>query len=559
NYLSGYLMKKIFEMAEGCPALDTLEREYASVVNQRPIPPMDFSDMDEEKTASQLHDEQFVESESEDEGVPTGYEPLQNDSDDEFADEKDSPEVLQPKENTKLSANAMETIQKAMQSISLPAPAWGKNLSDEELVALLLRQSAKPTACQTTSFAYLPTKDKMSIRSVTCSTPTNIAVIKYWGKDSVALNTPINSSVSVTLNQKQLKTVTSIVASQSFPADRIWLNAAEQDINNKRIQVVLKEMRRLASDKALDNDGKPIRKADWAKYKLHIVSINTFPTAAGLASSAAGYACLVAALIELFQAQEEYPGQFSVVARQGSGSACRSLDGGFVRWEKGTKADGSDSLAVQVADHEHWPELEAIICVVNDKEKDTSSTSGMMTSKDTSELLGFRAREVVDKRLTAIEAAYKAKDFATFGKITMMDSNQFHATCLDTYPPIFYMNEVSRSIIHMVHKYNDFKGGVKAAYTFDAGPNAVIFVEKQNTSEVLGLLLNYFDQAGDLEVRGDFDKTKAVKPVADLLNSLKIAAAPGALKMIYHTTVGEGRKVLPASESLINLATGLPK
>ncbi|KDO31253.1 diphosphomevalonate decarboxylase [Saprolegnia parasitica CBS 223.65] len=364
------------------------------------------------------------------------------------------------------------------------------------------------------------------MRSVTCSTPTNIAVIKYWGKDSVALNTPINSSVSVTLNQKQLKTVTSIVASTTFAADRIWLNGAEQDINNKRIQVVLKEMRRLATSKALDADGKPIRKEDWPSYKLHIVSINTFPTAAGLASSAAGYACLVAALIELFAAEEEYPGQFSVVARQGSGSACRSLDGGFVRWEKGTKADGSDSLAVQVADHLHWPELEAIICVVNDKEKDTSSTSGMMTSKDTSELLGFRAREVVDKRLHAIEAAYKAKDFETFGKITMMDSNQFHATCLDTYPPIFYMNEVSRSIIHMVHKYNEAAGRVQAAYTFDAGPNAVIFVEKKHTAEVMGLLLHHFDRDATLEVRGDFEKKHVVAPAASLLSAVKVNAAP---------------------------------
>ncbi|OQR96102.1 diphosphomevalonate decarboxylase [Achlya hypogyna] len=397
------------------------------------------------------------------------------------------------------------------------------------------------------------------MRSVTCSTPTNIAVIKYWGKDSVALNTPINSSVSVTLNQKQLKTVTSIVASPTFDADRIWLNGAEQDINNKRIQVVLQEMRRLATDKAVDADGKPIRKADWPSYKLHIVSINTFPTAAGLASSAAGYACLVAALIELFAAEEEYPGQFSAVARQGSGSACRSLDGGFVRWEKGTKADGSDSLAVQVADHKHWPELEAIICVVNDKEKDTSSTSGMMTSKDTSELLGFRAREVVDKRLRAIEAAYKAKDFATFGKITMMDSNQFHATCLDTYPPIFYMNEISRAIIHMVHKYNDSVGAVQAAYTFDAGPNAVIFVQKQHTAEVMGLLLHHFDKDASLEVRGDFDKKSAVAPAADLVAAVKVNAAPGSLKMMYHTTVGEGRKVLDASESLIDLATGLPR
>ena len=80
--------------------------------------------------------------------------------------------------------------------------------------------------------------------------------------------------------------------------------------------------------------------------------------------------------------------------------------------------------------------------------------------------------------------AYKTRDFAKFAVTTMMDSNQFHCTCLDTYPPIFYMNDVSKSIIKIIHAYNDFKGAVKAGYTFDAGPNAVIYVEEVRQREV---------------------------------------------------------------------------
>jgi diphosphomevalonate decarboxylase len=112
---------------------------------------------------------------------------------------------------------------------------------------------------------------------------------------------------------------------------------------------------------------------------------------------------------------------------------------------------------------------------VSDKEKDTSSTSGMETSRLTSELLQHRAAAVVQPRLEAIEAAYLARDFETFGRITMQDSNQFHAVCLDTYPPIFYMNDVSKAVIRVVHVVNAYFGCVKAAYTFDAGPNAVIY------------------------------------------------------------------------------------
>jgi diphosphomevalonate decarboxylase len=104
-----------------------------------------------------------------------------------------------------------------------------------------------------------------------------------------------------------------------------------------------------------------------------------------------------------------------------------------------------------------------VILVVSDKEKDTSSTSGMETSRLTSELLQHRAAAVVQPRLEA------------FGRITMQDSNQFHAVCLDTYPPIFYMNDVSKAVIRVVHVVNAYFGCVKAAYTFDAGPNAVIY------------------------------------------------------------------------------------
>jgi diphosphomevalonate decarboxylase len=218
------------------------------------------------------------------------------------------------------------------------------------------------------------------MKVATCAAPTNIAVVKYWGKADARLNTPLNSSVSVTLDAALLRATTSVAADARFERTRLWLNGSEAPIN-ARTEAVLRELRALATD----------RKA--AAQHLHIVSENSFPTAAGLASSAAGFACLVAAVAELLGVREAFPGQLSAIARQGSGSACRSLAGGFVRWDKGGGeqcADGSDSIAVQVADEHHWPELCAVVCVVNDRAKDTSSTSGMQHTKRTSELLRFR-------------------------------------------------------------------------------------------------------------------------------------------------------------------------
>lgn len=144
--------------------------------------------------------------------------------------------------------------------------------------------------------------------------------------------------------------MTTVMASKTFPEDKFWLNESEFPLNS-RAKTVLKAVRKLAQDKVDPETGEVIvKKADWPQYHVHISSVNTFPTGAGLASSAAGLACLVHTLTKVFNAKETFPGEFSTIARQGSGSASRSLYGGFVRWQKGQRADASDSIAIQVAD-----------------------------------------------------------------------------------------------------------------------------------------------------------------------------------------------------------------
>lgn len=195
-------------------------------------------------------------------------------------------------------------------------------------------------------------------------------------------------------------------------------------------------------------------------YKLHICSENDFPTAAGLASSAAGYACFVYTLASLYGLENV---ELTGIARLGSGSACRSIYGGFVQWQRGESADGSDSVAVQIAPASHWPDMHVLILVVSDARKKVGSTIGMRNSIETSELLKYRADHCVPKHVQQITKAILNKDFATFGEITIKESNQFHAICLDTYPPCVYMNDQSHSVSHFVHKYNEKAGKVRVS------------------------------------------------------------------------------------------------
>ncbi|KAK6203645.1 GHMP kinase [Scheffersomyces amazonensis] len=334
----------------------------------------------------------------------------------------------------------------------------------------------------------------MTVYTASCTAPVNIATLKYWGKRDKALNLPTNSSISVTLSQKDLRTLTTASASSDYTSDKLWLNGKEESLESPRSKACLQDLRQLRAQVEASNSDLP----KLSQYKLHIVSENNFPTAAGLASSAAGFAALVSSIAKLYKLPQDMS-ELSKIARKGSGSACRSLFGGFVAWEMGESIDGEDSKAVEVAPLSHWPTLKAAILVVSDDKKDTPSTSGMQLTVATSDLFQYRIKDVVPKRFEEMKSAILAKDFEKFAELTMKDSNSFHAVCLDSYPPIFYLNDTSKKIIKLVHKLNELEGKIIAAYTFDAGPNAVIYYDESNEQKVLGLLNTYFGSLGGWE------------------------------------------------------------
>ncbi|CRL07495.1 CLUMA_CG020462, isoform A [Clunio marinus] len=366
--------------------------------------------------------------------------------------------------------------------------------------------------------------------SVTCIAPVNIAVIKYWGKRNESLILPINDSLSVTLSTADLCSKTKIIADAKFTDNVMILNGKEENFENERIQRCVKEIKARAAELG----SCPKELLEW---KIHIESENNFPTAAGLASSASGYACLVYSLAQLYDLKKQ---EISDIARMGSGSACRSIYGGFVQWQKGIQLDGKDSIAFQVAPASHWPDLHVLILVVNDSKKKIGSTSGMARSVVTSELIKYRVEKCVPQRIHSMTQAIKDRDFSKFAEVTMKDSNQFHAICLDTFPPCVYMNDVSHEIVNYIHEFNRTEGETKVAYTFDAGPNACLYLLEKNVKRVLSFVNHIFPN--DNQKSAEYVRGIPVEYESEDVNEFQNYPQyeKNTLKYIIHTKVGEG-------------------
>ncbi|XP_034477291.1 diphosphomevalonate decarboxylase [Drosophila innubila] len=388
--------------------------------------------------------------------------------------------------------------------------------------------------------------------SATCVAPVNMALVKYWGKRNEELILPINDSISMTLDANEMSAKTTVCASESFKENRMWLNGDVVPFEeNARLMRCLEGVQRLA----LANGAQRFP----LSWKLHIASYNNFPTAAGLASSAAGYACLVYTLARLYEIPMNE--ELTTIARQGSGSACRSLYGGFVQWHRGTTEDGRDSIAEQLVPAEHWPEMHMLILVVNDARKKTASTKGMQLAVNTSTLIQHRAKEIVPQRIKELKSAIQSRDFKTFAEITMKESNQLHAIALDTYPPCVYMNDVSHAIVNFVHDYNESVGSLQAAYTFDAGPNACLYVLAENVPKLLAAIQLAFPNDSQQSV--EYVKGIPVPPVetekCNTNGSVGHVYSKNMLKYIIHTKIGNGPHQLSDEKSLLIDGLPLPK
>ncbi len=306
---------------------------------------------------------------------------------------------------------------------------------------------------------------------ITSESHPNIALVKYWGQRNSDLYLPYNSSISITLNSK-LWTRTSVSTSKELKKDEVYLN--KKKLSGAKLKRALRQLNYLRKSNFISK-----------KTKVKITSINNFPTGTGIASSASGFSALAFALNKLFKLNLSKK-ELSVLARIGSGSAARSVCGGFVLWQKGELKSGEDSFAVQVKKENFWAELRDLIVIAETKEKKVNSIEGMQRCVKTSPSFMHRIQEA-EYRVEKIKRAILKKDFETLAIETMHDSDRMHSLIAEATPKFSYLNSVSKNIINSVRAFNS--DGIKAAYTFDAGPNAHVLTLKKNVSELKQNLL----------------------------------------------------------------------
>jgi len=310
----------------------------------------------------------------------------------------------------------------------------------------------------------------MPDQSATTVACANIALIKYWGNRDDALRLPANGSISMNLEGLFTRTRVTwdelrVTGDELRSKDSLTINGqAISGPGSQRVSAFLDIVRRMAGISLL---------AD-------VASENNFPAGAGIASSASAFAALALAA-SVAAGLDLGPAALSRLARRGSGSACRSIPGGFVEWQAG--AGDEDSFAFSIAPPGHW-DLADCIAVVSAEHKATGSTQGHALAA-TSPLQAARVADA-PRRLDLCRRALLERDFEALAGIVELDSNLMHAVMMTSTPPLFYWQESTLTVMRLVREWR--RGGLPVCYSIDAGPNVHVLTEGAEAGHVADLL-----------------------------------------------------------------------
>ncbi|CAG0936718.1 diphosphomevalonate decarboxylase [Thermoflexales bacterium] len=307
----------------------------------------------------------------------------------------------------------------------------------------------------------------MTTFKATAQASPNIALIKYWGNRDQELRLPANPSLS--MNLAGLTTTTTVEFDPALKQDVLILGGSEiKGKGLERVSRFLDQVRRQTSE--------VLKTSEVSHLFARVESRNNFPSGAGLASSASGFAALAvaasaAAGLDLNEAE------LSRLARLGSGSACRSVPGGFVEWTLGS--DDRSSYAYSIASADHW-DLRDIVALIDVEHKAVGSTEGHAVAA-TSPLQAARVA-TAPERLAQARSALLARDFAALADVVELDSLMMHAVMITSAPVLMYWQPSTIAVMQAVRQWR--LNGLAACTTIDAGPNVHVICTAAAADEV---------------------------------------------------------------------------
>lgn len=299
------------------------------------------------------------------------------------------------------------------------------------------------------------------MKKATAQASSDVALIKYWGKKDETLRLPENSSVSIIL--EGLNTTTTVEFGPSLTHDVIKIQGESDEQEIRRVVKHLDRIRMLAKTHC------------FAKVE----SENIFPKCTGLSSSGSGFAALTIAAtnaLGLHLSQCE----LSILARQGSGTACRCICEGFVEWKVG---DSDQSHAETIFPSHYW-DIRDVVATVDIGNKKVSSTEGHKTAS-TSPFFTTRLGSI-PKKIEMLKKYIKNRDFIKFGELVEAEALEFHSILLTSTPSLIAWYPGTIDVINLVKEMRN--QGIKAYFTINTGFNVHVLTLPRYESSVVEIL-----------------------------------------------------------------------
>ena len=300
-------------------------------------------------------------------------------------------------------------------------------------------------------------------RKATVVAPANIAFVKYWGAHDLEEVRPVNRSISMTLSEAVTRTTVD-PSDSDLEAD--VLTIVGENGEHHRATGLFEERALAHARRVRDEIG--------FEGPLRITTHNSFPTGAGIASSASGFTALTLAIRAACGAPNSEVAALSrQVRRSGSGSATRSVLGGYVEWPTASSETADpDPAAGPIAPASHW-ELLDLIAIVRAEAKSVTSRDGHRRAATSPHFV--RRLELLDGRLTAVRQAILDRDLSTLGPVIEEEAIELHLIAMSSTPPIYYWEPATLAVLQAVRQLRD--EGVPVWATMDAGPNVHLICE----------------------------------------------------------------------------------